>query len=122
MKDQKIVIEDIFEKVENYTKTTFELHKLKFIGKSSSVVSILILYVTLFIIALFFVSFINIALALLIGKWIGIYYLGFLIVSLFYLFIACLVYIFRDEISKRFQDTILLKILITPDKDDQDEK
>ena len=39
----------IFEKVENYTKTTFELHKLKFIGKSSSVVSILILYVTLFI-------------------------------------------------------------------------
>lgn len=122
MKDQKIVIEDIFEKVENYTKTTFELHKLKFIGKSSSVVSVLILYVTLFIIALFFVSFINIALALLIGKWIGIYYLGFLIVSLFYLFIACLVYIFRDEISKRFQDTILLKILITPDKDDQDEK
>lgn len=122
MKDQKIVIEDIFEKVENYTKTTFELHKLKFIGKSSSVVSILLLYVTLFIIALFFVSFINIALALLIGKWIGIYYLGFLIVSLFYLFIACLVYIFKDEISKKFQDNILLKILITPDKEDQDEK
>lgn len=119
MKDQKIVIEDIFEKVENYTKTTFELHKLKFIGKSSSVVSVLLLYATLFIIALFFVSFINIALALLIGKWIGSYYLGFLIVSLFYLFIACLVYIFKDEISKKFQDNILLNILISNDEDEK---
>ncbi len=122
MKDQKIVIEELFKKVENYTKTTFELHKLKFIGKSSSVVSIVLLYVTLFIIALFFVSFINIALALLIGKWIGIYYLGFLIVSIFYLFIACLVFIFKDEISQKLQDTILLKILITQDNEDEDEE
>ena len=119
MKDQKIVIEEVFKKVENYTRTTFELHKLKFIGKSSSVVSILLLYVTLFIITLFFVSFINIALALLVGKWIGSYYLGFLIVSFFYLLIACLVYIFKDEISNKLQDTILLKILITPDEEEE---
>ncbi|MDK2772735.1 MAG: hypothetical protein KYX68_10990 [Flavobacterium sp.] len=120
MEEQKIIIESLFEKVENYTKTSIELYKLKFIGKSSSLAASVLVYAFLIITLLFFVSFFNIALALVLGKWIGSYFLGFLVVAIFYLAISCLVLIFRDKISKNILETILLKILVT--KNNSNEK
>jgi NhaP-type Na+/H+ or K+/H+ antiporter len=61
---------------------------------------------------LFFISFINIASALFIGQWIGDYYLGFLIVSVFYLIVGGLIYWNKNKLSAYFSESVLLKLLL----------
>lgn len=109
MDEQKEALKDLFDRVEDYTSTSIELYKLKLISKSSSLLSSIFINLLIIILALFFVSFINIALAFLIGKWMGSFGLGFLIVSSFYLLLACLVYIFKGNISENIIENQLLQ-------------
>lgn len=113
MEGQKEIIKDIFEKVENLTSTSIELYKLKFIDKSSSILSRMFIGLAILITMLFFISFITIALAFLIGKWIGNYGLGFLIISSFYLILTVIIYVFRNSISERVIENKLLNIFLS---------
>lgn len=112
MNEQKEALEELFDKVENYSKTSFALYKLQLIDKSSSLLSIVLVYITMIVFMLFFISFINIALALFIGQWIGDYYLGFLIVSVFYLIVGGLIYWNKNKLSAYFSESVLLKLLL----------
>lgn len=112
MNEQKEALEELFDKVENYSKTSFALYKLQLIDKSSSLLSIVLVYIAIIVFMLFFISFINIALALFIGQWIGDYYLGFLIVSVFYLIVGGLIYWNRNKLSAYFSESVLLKLLL----------
>jgi hypothetical protein len=109
MNEQKEALKNVFDSVENYTKTSVELYKLKLINKSSEIIADAFIGIALLVMALFFFSFINIALAFLIGNWMGSYPLGFLIVSSFYLLLACLVYIFKSNLSESLIENLLLK-------------
>lgn len=112
MNEQKEALEELFDKVENYSKTSFALYKLQLIDKSSSLLSIVLVYIAIIVFMLFFISFINIALALFIGQWIGDYYLGFLIVSVFYLIVGGLIYWNKNKLSAYFSESVLLKLLL----------
>ena len=105
-------IEMLFEKVENYGKTTIELAKLNVIDKSAEVVSSLVTQLALAIVVVMFVLTLNIGTALWVGELLGKSYYGFFVVAGFHSFIAILLYVFRDQwIKEPISDTIISKML-----------
>lgn len=121
MKERNEILLNVFEKVENLTKTSIELYKLKIIGKSSSILSSLFINLAILLSVLFFIALINIALAFLIGKWIGSYGLGFLIIASFYLILAAIIYVFRSSISERVIENRLLNNFLSKDTENEKE-
>ena len=88
MKDKVKLIELLYQKVEQYSKTGFELYRLKVIDKVTDVLASLL---TKIILAVFFTLFfllVTIGLALYLGTLLGEYYLGFFALAGVYLLIA----------------------------------
>ncbi|MDR7370849.1 hypothetical protein [Flavobacterium aquidurense] len=79
---------NMYEKAENYTKTSVELIKLKTVSAAADVLSTLTSKIAVGAVVAFFTLFLNIGLSLFIGKELGEYYYGFFIVALFYLIVA----------------------------------
>lgn len=105
-------IEVLFEKAENYGKTTIELAKLNVIDKSAEVVSSLATQLVLAIMVAMFVLTLNVGIALWLGELLGKSYYGFFVVAGFHSFIAILLYVFRDQwIKEPISDTIISKML-----------
>ncbi|MBN8567904.1 MAG: phage holin family protein [Flavobacteriales bacterium] len=102
----------LYNKAEQYSKTSLELIKLNVIDKSSDVISSLAVIVSLSLILAVFSLFFNIGIALLLGKAFDSYAIGFFIVSGFYLVIAIVVYIFRKSLIKIPIDTIVVAKLM----------
>lgn len=98
----------LYDKAEQYSRTSLELIKLNAIDKSSDVISSLAVVATLAFIVAIFTLFINLGLALLIGNALGDYAMGFFIVSGFYVFIGCILYIFRINLIKIPIDNIVV--------------
>ncbi len=89
-------LESLFEKAEDYSKTTLEILRLKAISKSAEVLSTLVAQMAL-ILAIALASLItNIGIALWVGKLLHNAYFGFFIVGGFYSIIAVLLYFFKD--------------------------
>ncbi len=96
METPKSLIETLFEKTEQYTRTSAELYKLKVIDTSADVISTLSARLAVIgFIALFFLT-LNIGTALWIGETLGVTYYGFFIVSGFYGLLGILLYAFRN--------------------------
>ena len=105
-------IEMLFEKAENYGKTTIELAKLNVIDKSAEVVSSLVTQLALAIVVAMFVLTANIGIALWLGELLGKSYYGFFVVAGFHSFIAILLYIFRNQwIKQPISNTIISQML-----------
>ena len=101
MKNQTSLIEEFFEKAENYTRTSVELYKLKAIDKSADVISALVSrLVVIAFIALFFLIF-NIGAALWIGEMLGRSSYGFFIIAGFYALAGTLFLAFRNALVRR---------------------
>lgn len=90
----------LYEKVKAFAQTSIELYKLQAIDATADVVSSLIVRVVLVLLISVFSLFVNIGLALLIGKYVGDIYLGFFAVSLLYIILAVLFYLFRESVVK----------------------
>lgn len=105
-------IETLFEKAEDYTKTTAELVKLKAIDKSADVLSSLLSRLTVAIVVVMFVLLINIGFSLWIGELIGKPYFGFFIVATVYLLFSIILYSFKDQwIKIPISNFIITKLL-----------
>ncbi|WP_322549630.1 hypothetical protein [Flavobacterium psychraquaticum] len=105
-------IERLYLKAESYTKTSFELVKLRAIDKTSQIISSLAVVISVALIIAMFSLFLNIGIALYIGNQINDMAAGFLIVSGFYLIASIVVYIFRNNwIKKPIDDLIVGKLL-----------
>ncbi|MES2811446.1 MAG: hypothetical protein V4670_03160 [Bacteroidota bacterium] len=118
MDNNAINRETLFDKFENYTKTSITLFKLSSVEKSADVLSSLTSQVTIILIALMFILFTNIGLALWLGKLLNEYFLGFFIVSGFYLVLALVVFIFRNQMIKRpINDMVIKKLIQKTDLD-----
>lgn len=96
MNDNPTPIEALFEKAEEYSKTSLELLKLSAIDKTAEIVSSLAVRLVLLLAVVLFMLILNIGIALWIGDSLGKSYYGFFIVSGFYGFIALLIYVFRN--------------------------
>lgn len=81
-------IEILFERVESFGKTTYELSKLKILETTIQVVTSLLSSISVVIMLLFFALVLNIGIALYLGELLGKIYYGFFIVAAFYLLIG----------------------------------
>jgi phage-related holin len=105
-------IETLYNKAKEYTETSVELYKLNAIEKTANVVSSLTSRMALVLVVSIFTLFVNIALSLFIGEQLNSNYLGFLIVSLFYLITAILIYFFKDKyIEVPISNIVISKLL-----------
>lgn len=105
------LIESLVEKVEEYSKTSFELYRLKVVDKTAVTVSSLILgFIVLLFVVITLLVF-NIGIALWIGAALGKTYYGFFIITGFYAFLGWILYLFRKPIKKRIHDSIIVNAL-----------
>ncbi|WP_430409345.1 hypothetical protein [Kordia sp.] len=105
-------IESIYEKAKAYTETSIALYKLNAIDKTADVVSSIVLWIALGSTVAVFLLFINIGISLYIGDLLESSYLGFLIVSMFYLLLGACLYIFNGSlITKPVTNLVISKLL-----------
>lgn len=112
MDDKTSSIENLYERLEAYSKTSVELYKLKAIEKTAEVSSNLASGIAVVSVACFFVLFINLGIAMWLGELLGKIYYGFFIVAGFYAFATLLIYLFRKQWIKRpISNTIITHAL-----------
>ena len=112
MNDQATSIETLFEKATDYSKTSLELIRLQAINSSALVVSSLASGFVLSIVVVFFITCLNIGLALWIGEMLGKTYYGFFVITGFYVLVAALVWAFRRPLIKEpVSHSIITKLL-----------
>jgi len=108
MEDNTNTIETLLEKTAEYGKTSFELVKLKVLDRTSDEVSSFMSHSIVVAILTTFILFLNLGAALWIGEILGQIYLGFLVVSAFYAFVAFVMHFFLRKWLKRiFNDYII---------------
>lgn len=106
--------EMLLEKAQDYTKSSIELFKLNAIDKTADITASLTFRLAFGLIVAMFSLFINIGISLYIGKLLGEMYLGFLIVSGFYLVLAILLFVFRKRLIKvPITNMVIRKLLET---------
>lgn len=112
MENKLDIFEPLFEKAENYAKTSIELYKLKIIDKSASILSSFISRAIAIILLLIFVITANIGLALWLGDLLGKSYYGFFCVAGFYGLLAVIFGFFlHKNIKKSIGSSIISQIL-----------
>ena len=112
MEDNTSTIEMLFERAEDYTKTTIDLVKLNAVDKTADVLSSLISRLTVSIIFVLFAFLVNIGLSFWVGELVGKIYYGFFIVSSIYLVLAIVLYNVKDKVLKMpISNFIIAKML-----------
>jgi len=113
-------IELLYKKVEQYSKTSFELLQLNTIDKISDIISSLSVVISISIIVAMFTLFISIGVSLYIGKLLNDYALGFFIISGFYFILGIILFIFRNTLIKIPIDNLIVSKFLK-DKDSQED-
>lgn len=112
MKDNATPIEKLFEKAEDFSKTTIELFKLNVVDKSSEIASTLAVQLVIFMVVALFTLIINIGIALWLGEMLGKTYYGFFIIGAFYFLVIIILYVFRNPwIKYPISNSIISQIL-----------
>ena len=97
MENSASTIENLIERIEQYTKTSFDIYKYTAVYKAAALFSYLavklVIAIVTFVVALLF----TVALALWIGDVLGKTAYGFLIMGTFYMFLGVIIYIFRKS-------------------------
>lgn len=103
---------NLYEKAENYAKTSLELLKLKTVCSVADGVGSLASKIAIGIVVAFFTLFLNIGISLWVGQELGEYYYGFFIMALFYLILAVIIVKSHHKIIKTpIGNTIISSIL-----------
>jgi len=97
MNDDTTPIATLFERAEDYTKTTIKLLKLTAVDKSAEIVSSLFSLLVVSMTVVLSIIIISIGVALWLGKLLGDTYYGFFIIGACYLLTAILFRIFREQ-------------------------
>ena len=112
MENNTSTIEILFERVEDYTRTTIDLVKLNAVDKTADILSSLLSRLTVSIVFVMFGFLVNIGLSFWIGELVGKIYYGFFIVSSIYLVLAIVLYIVKDKVLKMpISNFIIAKML-----------
>jgi hypothetical protein len=100
METPKEHLESLFGDAGDYLKNKTQLWKLKLVDKASSLVATIVETVALVFFAIIFFFFINIALALLIGYWLGHSFYGFFIMAALYLIAGFIIHKSREKLFR----------------------
>ena len=113
-------IDQLYQKAEKYSKTSFEILKLKTVDKTTDIISSLLVSLIMILFIALFTLFLNIGIAIWLGKILENTALGFLIISGLYLVIGLLVYFNRTKLLKIPIDNIIIKKLLKSDSREDD--
>lgn len=106
--EQENVLSSLLDSVEDYTKTNFELIKLKGLDKLSDIAASVISRLTAIIAFLTFLLIGSIGVAFWLGDVLGRLWYGFFVVSAFYGLLGLIAYFFMHKGLKRaFADRII---------------
>lgn len=95
MESHTLPLEELFEKLENYSNSSMELIKLNAIDVSADVIASVYSRFIIIICGSLFVFILNIGLSLWIGDLLGKSYYGFFVIASCYLLIAVFLFICR---------------------------
>jgi len=112
MENKPTSIEELFYKLKDYGDTRLDLLKLKSINKASGFLSALISAVILAGLLLLVILCFTIAIALLLGAWLGKTYYGFFIIGGVYFIIGLVLYAGRNKFIKTPVSNKLIKELL----------
>ena len=105
-------VDILYEKAKKYTETRAELFALNAVDKTADVFSSLSSIAIIALVVAMFTLFVNVGLSLYIGNLLNEYFLGFFIVSAFYLVLAIVLYAFKDKLIKTpVANLIIVKLL-----------
>jgi hypothetical protein len=114
MNNNTTPIELLFEKAEDYSKTTIELFKLNAIDKSTELVSSVAERLVIFMAVVLFVLIVSIGAALWLGELLGKVYYGFFVVGGFYALLGILLSVFSNEwIKEPLSNSLITQLLKT---------
>lgn len=93
-------VEALLQDVKNYVVAQRQLISTVAAKKGADAFYIIILSTIFLLILWFFLILFSFAIAFLIGDWLDSLFLGFLIVSLFYIFIGVITWLIKDRFIK----------------------
>jgi fatty acid desaturase len=112
MEEKINVIELLLERAADYTKTSYELVKLKTLSKSSDIFSSFIPNAVVIIFVASFLLFLNFGVAFWLGSIMGEIYYGFFAIAAFYVVIGIVVHFFlHKRIKRKIENYIIQKAL-----------
>lgn len=112
MSNSQSLIELLFEKIEEYGKTNYELIKFKLLKTTAIIVPSLISRLIVVLVFFFFTLILSVGIAFLLSELFDNLYVGFFIVAAFYLVVGILFHFFLyDWIKKPIGDSIVKQIL-----------
>lgn len=112
-------IEKLISKAEIYGKTTFEICKYNTIYRSADLLSSIAVRLVLISVFVLFSLFLNIGIALMIGEYLGQFYLGFFIMAGFYVLIGFLFLFFQQVLIKNPICNFIIKKILNKNNDGQ---
>jgi len=111
MEPKTTFIEPLFERVEAYGKSSFELLKLQSLQKIASIVSVLTVRIVLVIFIVLVILNLNIGVALWLGDLLANAYYGFFCVAAFYIVVAIILCVFSNKfIQKKVNESVISQI------------
>jgi hypothetical protein len=114
MTENTTPIATLFERAEDYGKTTLNLLKLNAIDKSADVVSSLVSRLAVVMTVVFSILIVSVGLSLWIGKLLGDAFYGFFIIGGFYAILAILLQVFRHQWLKDPVSNSIIKQMLKP--------
>jgi hypothetical protein len=109
MEDNAKLIEELLERVTDYSKTSYELVKLKALDKTSDMVSSFIPNSFVFVLISSFMFFLNFGLAFWLGEILGKTYYGFIVIAGFYGIVGIVIRVFMHKWLKRNINNYIIK-------------
>jgi len=110
MKDKVILIEMLFDKIEQYGKTSIQLYRLKAIDKITDVFASIATRVIIAVsIALFFIL-LTIGVSLYLGEILGKTYYGFFAMAGLYVLITIICLVWKRYLEATFNNYIIKEI------------
>jgi hypothetical protein len=94
-------VEGLYDQARKYTEDSLELYKLQAIDRTAVILSSIVARSALALIVVLFTLFINVGISLYLGTLLGALYLGFLVLSGFYVIIGVIVYFFKKEMIEK---------------------
>jgi hypothetical protein len=112
METTAVIVEALYERVENYSKTTIELTKLKLLETTINLATTMISRISAIIVLSLSALVLNIGVSLWLGELLGKIYYGFFIVAAFYLLIGIVLHFFLlSWIRKPISELIITQAL-----------
>lgn len=112
MSTSQSLIELLFEKIEEYGKTNYELIKFKLLKTTAIIVPSLISSLIVILVFFLFTLILSMGFAFLLGEWLGKLYYGFFIVAAIYIPPSIILHFYLHKwIKKPMGDSIVKQIL-----------